>query len=99
MTGGASRFARPFGEAPATPESIIAHVYRELVADDGGAVTRPAGELDLVAETSVRHLWGGRVTAFVSVLALRDAREALRAQGGAADRPGARIRSTSLDEV
>ncbi len=93
MTDVGSPIAGIFAQAPNTAEASIAYVHRELVAD-GSTDARSAGELDLLAETAVRHLWGGRVTAFVSVLALRDAREALSArgaalQGGAANRPGA----------
>jgi hypothetical protein len=94
VTDVGSPIAGIFAQAPNTAEASIAYVHRELMADDGSTGARSAGELDLLAETAVRHLWGGRVTAFVSVLALRDAREALSArgaalQGGAANRPGA----------
>lgn len=88
----------PFAQVPATLKAVIAHVHRELVADDASPGVQSAGELDLLAETAARHLWGGRVTARVSVLALRDAREALRAPG-AGLHGGARNRNTSLDDT
>lgn len=94
MTGIVHLLPDAVAKTPATAESIIAQVRRELVADAGDPGGQPE-DLDLLAESAVRTLWGGRVTAFVSVLALRDAREAIRGRGaallgGAADRPGAR---------
>ena len=102
MTGIVPIFPGAVAQEPATAESIIAQVRRELVADGAGATGRQTADLDLLAETAVRTLWGGRVTAFVPVLALRDAREELRGRGsdhgeGATELPDARHRSTHLE--
>jgi len=72
--------ANPFAEVPATPEPIIAQVRRQLADDDGIAVWVTTGVLDRVADHAVRELWSSRVKTFVPVLALRTAREILRAQ-------------------
>ena len=72
--------ANPFAEVPATPEPIIAQVRRQLADDDGIAVRVTTGVLDRVADHAVRELWSSRVKTFVPVLALRTAREILRAQ-------------------
>ncbi len=98
MTGVVTPFPGPFAQDPATLEAVIAHVHRELVADDASVGARSSGELDLLAKTAAPHLWGGRVTACVSVLALRDAREALRAPG-AVPHGGASNRQASLDDT
>ena len=101
MTGAIRAFSDSVAQAPSALESIIAQVRRELVADGAGDPGRQPEDLDLLAETAVRTLWGGRVTAFVPVLALRDAREEIRRRGSdhqeGAERPGARHRSTRLN--
>lgn len=63
-----------------TPESTIAQIRGELVADYAGVPAPAAGDLDHAADTAVRELWGSRVMAFVPLLALRYAREALRTE-------------------
>jgi hypothetical protein len=76
-----SRLLRPFAPRPMTPEAIIVQVRAQLAADAAGGPAPQAAELDQIAETAVRRLGGGRVTVFVPILALRAAREALRALG------------------
>ena len=70
----------PFAEMPPTPEPIIAQVRRQLADDDQVGSRVPTGVLDRVADQAVRELWSSRVKTFVPVLALRTARELLRAQ-------------------
>jgi hypothetical protein len=86
-----------------TPESMIAQIRGELVADYADSPAPRASALDQAADTAVRALWGARVTAFVPLLALRDAREALRAQmtpvaavasASPTTRPNASVRGT-----
>ena len=70
----------PFAQTPSTPEPIIAQVRRQLADDDQVGTRVPTGVLDRVADQAVRELWSSRVKTFVPVLALRTARELLRAQ-------------------
>ena len=70
----------PFAQTPSTPEPIIAQVRRQLADDDRVGDRVPTGVLDRVADHAVRELWSSRVKTFVPVLALRTAREILRAQ-------------------
>lgn len=80
--------ARPLAPGPTTPEAIIVQVRAQLAADAVGGLAPHAADLDRVAEAAVRRLWGGRVTAFVPILALRAAREALRALGPGGEETG-----------
>ena len=68
----------PFAQMPTTPESIIAHVRRQLADDAPRVMMVEPTVLDQVAERAVRELWGSRIKTFVPVLALRQAREILR---------------------
>ena len=70
----------PFAQTPATPEPIIAQVRRQLADDPVLDMPLEPGLLDHVAERAVRELWESRVKTYVPVLALRQAREILRAQ-------------------
>jgi hypothetical protein len=81
--------ANPFAQVPSTPELIIAQVRRQLADDDQVGKWVPVGVLDRVADLAVRELWSSREKTFVSVLALRTAREMLRDQegGGMLERP------------
>jgi hypothetical protein len=73
--------ANPFAQMPITPEPIIAQVRRQLADDAPLDSSVETALLDHVAERAVRELWGSRVKTFVPVLALREARAALREQG------------------
>ena len=72
--------ANPFTQMPATPESMIAQVRRQLADDAPRVMTVETTILDQVADQAVRELWGSRIKTFVPVLALRQAREILRDQ-------------------
>jgi hypothetical protein len=71
----------PFAHSPATPESISAEICRQLTADFSTSVDTQGNAFAAIADAAVHELWGGRVTTFVQVLALRQAREVLREQG------------------
>src|SRR5687768_5742287 len=74
-----------FAQPTAGPEAIAARLRRDL-GREAAAAGRGEGELARLAEASVATLWGAsRVKAFVPLLALRAARDALRAGGGARD--------------
>ena len=76
--------ATPFRQALPTPDPTIARLQRDLAADPRLASHAMAAERDRVAEVAVRSLWAAsRVKAFVPVLALRDARDALLDVGAA----------------
>jgi hypothetical protein len=71
----------PFAHLPATAASISAQVCQQLTVDFPAGVDTQGTALSSIAEAAVHDLWGGRVTTFVPVLALRQAREVLREQG------------------
>ena len=85
--------ANPFAQLVTTPEPIIAQVRRDLKRELGGTSAFDAALLDEVAERTVQELWPSRVKTFVPVLALRDAREALREEGVvmSPEQPAARL--------
>jgi len=76
-----------FAQMPPMPEQIIARLLLELKHDVEESA--PPAEIDLarLADTAVRELWGSSVKVFVPVLALRRAREVLRAADPPAARP------------
>ena len=78
--------ASPFAQMPLGPEPIIARVRTELARDCEAGRCPPSGELDRLVESTVRQLWSGRVKVFVSVLAVREVREALAGDGPGAGR-------------
>ncbi|MGH2617871.1 MAG: three-helix bundle dimerization domain-containing protein, partial [Thermomicrobiales bacterium] len=90
-----SPLLHPFAPRPTTPEAIIVQVRAQLAADAAGGPALQAADLDQIAETAVRQLWGGRVTVFVPILALRAAREALCALGPGAKSPRRTYRAWS----
>jgi len=67
--------SNPFAQIPTTPESIIAHVRRQLATDAPRVMMLEPTVLDQVAERAVGELWGSRIKTFVPVLALRQARD------------------------
>ncbi len=67
-------------QSPTTPEATIAQVRRQLTVDYPDGVDAHGNAIDPIAEAAVRDLWGGRVKNFVTVLALREVRTALRTQ-------------------
>jgi hypothetical protein len=71
----------PFAHSPATPESISAEICRQLTADYATNHDTQGIAFAAIADAAVHEVWGGRVTTFVPVLALRQARSVLHAQG------------------
>jgi len=73
----------PFSrEAELTPEAVASTVRHQLAADrDLGLMPpRPDDELDRIATLSVQALWDkSRIKTFLPVLAVRHARDAIRA--------------------
>jgi hypothetical protein len=69
-------------ESELTPEAVTSRVRQQL-ADDcelGLATPRPDDELDRIAAHSVQVLWDeSRIKTFLPVLAIRHARDAIRA--------------------
>lgn len=80
MDGAPMDAVTPFAQMPETPEPVIAQVRRDLTRHHAIAAPFDEDDLDRVAETVVRELWESRVRTFVPVLALRQARELLRAR-------------------
>jgi hypothetical protein len=72
--------SNPFAQMPATQESIVAQVSKQLRADYPEGLDARGMQLDASVERVVRDLWQGRVKTFVPVLALREARELLRGE-------------------
>jgi hypothetical protein len=70
-----------FAQTPSTPEAIVARVRDDLARACEGATCPPAAELERLADAAVRELWESRVKTFVTVLAVRQAREMLVAAG------------------
>lgn len=86
MEGRAMEPSSLFAQMAPMPEPVIARLLFELRHDVEESA--PA-EIDLarLADTAVRELWGSSVKVFVPVLALRRAREVLRAADPPAARP------------
>ncbi len=71
-----------FGNVTLTPEAVIARVRNEVARDCAAGrfdPCPPAATVDRVVATAVTELWDSRVKTFVSLLALRAAREELSA--------------------
>lgn len=66
-----------FAQTPSTPEAIIARVRDELGRACEAVTCPPPAELERLADAAVRELWDSRVKVFVTVLAVREAREML----------------------
>ena len=69
-----------FGRVTLTPEAVIARVSNEVKRDcEVGRFDPcpPAEAVDRVVALAVSDLWNSRVKTFVSLLALREARERL----------------------
>jgi hypothetical protein len=88
--------SNPFAQMPATPESIVAQVCKQLRDDYPEGLDARGNPLDARVESVVHDLWQGRVKTFVPVLALREAREQLRDEQTVipASQPAARYRAT-----
>jgi hypothetical protein len=77
----------PFARVTLTPEAIIARVRKDLERDcEVGRFDPcpPPEAVDQVVSVAVNGLWQSRVKTFVSLLALREAREQLGANGASA---------------
>src|SRR5262245_8547651 len=69
-----------FGRVTLTPEAVMARVRSEVKRDcEAGRFDPcpPADAVDRVVNVAVTELWDSRVKIFVSLLALREARERL----------------------
>jgi hypothetical protein len=69
-----------FGRVTLTPEAIMARVRNEVTRDcEAGRFDPcpPPEAVDQVVSVAVNGLWNSRVKTFVSLLALREARERL----------------------
>lgn len=66
-----------FAQTPSTPEAIIGRVREELARACAETACPPTDELERLADAAVRELWDSRVKTFVTVLAVRQAREML----------------------
>ena len=71
----------PFAQMPATPDPVIAQIRQQLATAYRAKARLSDPELTMLAERTVRALWPSRVRTFVPILALREAQEALAAQG------------------
>jgi hypothetical protein len=72
-------------ETELTPEAVTSSVRQQLAADrELGLMTpRPDDELDQIATLTVQALWDqSRIKTFLPVLAIRHARDTIRATSG-----------------
>jgi hypothetical protein len=76
--------ASPFAQVSPSPAPMIAQVTRDL--DRIASNLRLPETIDLagIAEAKVTELWESRVRVFISVLALRAARDEIESLGAAA---------------